>query len=426
MFSNCHLDKEQKRIIRLASVGGMLEFYDFTIYGLFAVYFAGQFFPSNNNFITIVSSYAVFLIGYIARPLGGIIFSHIGDEIGRKTVMIVTMVLMGLASLGLGLLPTYASIGLWAPVCMLLLRLLQGLAIGGELPSMIVYVAESMPEQRGIAMGGVFAGTVGGLIPGMLINLLITHYLTFQQIHDFGWRIPFLLGSLLCIIGYQVRSRLHETAAFIGMKERTKFPLGVLITHHFPKILIGTGLISAVATPILLAIIFMPTYLTKILKFNPDVVSSNILIATILSILSTYIMGLLTQRCSPYTLMKTGLLMLIVATAICYSMLALQWNLMIALSLFAIFQGALVSLPPTLLSYLFPVEIRLSGVALSYNIAFVVFGGLTPIVVTTMIGCTNLLYLAPFVTLFVVALVALLSLHCYRHFIPDTPPAVSA
>ena len=126
MFSNCHLDKEQKKIIRLASVGGMLEFYDFTIYGLFAVYFAGQFFPSNNNFITIVSSYAVFLIGYIARPLGGIIFSHIGDEIGRKTVMIITMVLMGVASLGLGLLPTYASIGLWAPVCMLLLRLLQG------------------------------------------------------------------------------------------------------------------------------------------------------------------------------------------------------------------------------------------------------------------------------------------------------------
>jgi MFS family permease len=222
------LNKEQKRVVVLASLGGMLEFYDFTIYGLFAAYFAEQFFPSNNSFTTIVSTYAVFFIGYVARPLGGIMFSHLGDEIGRKTVMIVTMILMGLASLGLGLLPTYALIGLWAPVLMLLLRLLQGLAIGGELPSMIVYIAESLPEQRGIAMGGVFAGTIGGLIPGMLLNLLLTHYLTAEQIHDFGWRIPFILGSLLCFVGYQVRNKLHETAAFNGLKQHYKFPLGEL------------------------------------------------------------------------------------------------------------------------------------------------------------------------------------------------------
>lgn len=339
--------------------------------------------------------------------------------------MIVTMVLMGFASLGLRLLPTYKTIGVWAPMLMLSLRLLQGLAIGGELPSMIVYVSESMPKQRGLAMGGVFAGTVGGLLPGMLINLLITHYLTPQQIHDFGWRIPFLLGSLLCIIGYQVRNRLHETTAFISIKERVKFPLGVLIKNHFSKIVIGTGLVSAMATPILLAIIFMPTYLTKILNFQSDMISGTILIATILSVLSTYIVGFLTQRYSPFILMKTGLLMLVLAAAICYSMLALRWNVMIALSIFAIFQGALVGLPPIFLSYLFPVEIRLSGVALSYNIAFVVFGGLTPIVITTMIGCTNLLYLVPFIGLSVVALVASLSLALCRKFIPDIPLTAS-
>ena len=169
------LNVEQKKIIALSSIGGMLEFYDFTIYGLFSVYFAHQFFPAFDNFAAIMASYSIFVVGYIVRPLGGILFSHIGDEIGRKTVLILTMVLMGLASFGLGLLPTYAQIGIWAPILMVLLRLLQGLAIGGELPSMIVYVAESMPKQRGIAMGGVFAGTVCGLLPGMLINMLITH-----------------------------------------------------------------------------------------------------------------------------------------------------------------------------------------------------------------------------------------------------------
>ncbi|MFZ4115836.1 MAG: MFS transporter [Chthoniobacterales bacterium] len=410
------LNKEQRRIVVLASVGGMLEFYDFTIYGLFATYFAEQFFPSNNSFTTIISTYAVFFIGYVARPLGGIIFSHLGDEIGRKTVMIVTMILMGLASLGLGLLPTYSLIGLWAPVLMLLLRLLQGLAIGGELPSMIVYIAESLPDQRGIAMGGIFAGTIGGLIPGMLINLLLTYYLTVQQIHDFGWRIPFILGSLLCFVGYQVRNKLHETAAFSNLKQHYKFPLGELVRHHFGKVLLGAGLVSIMATSIILAIIFMPTYLTKILKFQPSQVSQIMLWMTVLSIASVYIGGVLTTRFSPYVLMKSCLILLVVASAACYLMLANNHQLSIALALFAIAQGSIACLPPLFLSYLFPLPIRLSGVALSYNIGFVFFGGLTPIVVTTLIGYTHMNYLIPFLCLLVVALLAFFCLAKVKNY----------
>lgn len=409
LSNNC-LTAEQKKIVFLSSLGGMLEFYDFTIYGLFAGYFSTQFFPSDNKLITIIASYSVFLIGYIARPLGGIIFSHLGDEIGRKSVMILTMILMGFASLGLGLLPTYATIGAWAPLAILSLRLVQGLAIGGELPSMIVYVAESMPEQRGIAMGGIFAGTVGGLIPGMLINLFITHWLTPAQIHSFGWRFPFVLGSLLCFVGYRIRSTLHETAAFMQLRQHKKFPLVSLLKHHFPNVCIGVGLVALMATPILLAIIFMPTYLTSILKFNPTTVSNAILFATIVSILSTYFMGLLTTRFSASNLMKASSLLLIVAAGICYWMIAHGGNLTLALSLFTLFQGALVCLPPILLSYLFPVEIRLSGVALSYNIAFILFGALTPIAVTTLIQYTHLFYLVPFLYLSLVVIIGLFSL----------------
>ena len=221
------INAEQKKVIFLSSMGGLLEFYDFTVYGLFAVYFSSQFFPSTNQFISIIASYSVFVMGYIVRPIGGIIFSHIGDEIGRKTVMILTMILMGLASLGLGLVPTYAQIGVWAPILMLLFRLIQGLAIGGELPSMIVYVSESIPNQRGLAMGGIFSGTVTGLLPGMLINLLITHYLTAEQISRFGWRIPFIVGGLLCVVAYQVRKKLHETVAFTNLQQHDRFPIVV-------------------------------------------------------------------------------------------------------------------------------------------------------------------------------------------------------
>ena len=181
------------------------------------MYFATQFFPSGDRFAAIMATYAVFLIGYVIRPIGGIIFSHIGDEIGRKTVLILTMVLMGVASLGIGFLPTYASIGIWAPILMVLLRLLQGLAIGGELPSTIVYVTESIPEQRGYAIGGTFTGALAGLIPGMLLNILMTHTLTAEQLNNFGWRIPFIIGGLLCFIAYQIRRKLHETSAFMAL-----------------------------------------------------------------------------------------------------------------------------------------------------------------------------------------------------------------
>lgn len=411
------LNKSERKIISLASLGGMLEFYDFTIYGLFSVYFAQQFFPSDNYLISIIASYTVFVVGYIARPIGGIIFSHIGDEIGRKIVLILTMALMGVASLGLGLLPTYAQIGVWAPILMLLCRLIQGLAIGGELPSMIVYVAETMPDKRGYGMSGIFAGTISGLIPGMLINLLLTHYLTLDQINRYGWRIPFILGGLLCFVAYLVRSKLHETVAFSNLKIRNKLPFVELLQHHFSKIIIGVGLVSIMATPVILAIIFMPTYLTKIIKLDPVIVSNATLMATIVSVISVYIMGVIANKFNVYKLMRNCSILILFAAAVCYLAIANGYNLMFALSIFAMLQGALVPLPAILLSQLFPTSIRLSGVALSYNISFVIFGGMVPMVVTGMINVTGLTYVAPIFCLTIASIIAVWALSKVRKYL---------
>lgn len=385
-------------------MGGLLEFYDFTIYGLFAGYFAHQFFPSENSFISIIASYSVFVIGYIARPIGGILFSHIGDEIGRKIVLILTMLLMGIASLGMGLLPTYAQIGIYAPILMLLFRLIQGLAIGGELPSMIVYISESMPEKRGYGMGGIFSGTVAGLIPGMLINLVIVHYFTPIQIESFGWRIPFILGGFLCFIAYRVRRELHETSAFNKLKKHEAMPLVELIKNHLDKVVIGVGLISVMAMSIILAIIFMPTYLTKIVKLSPVIASNAILVAAIASVSAIYAMGVLANKFDCYKLMRNSLGLLIFTAVTCYYLISIDSNVMIALSLFAIAQGFLVPLATLFLSDLFPTQIRLTGVALSYNISFVLFAGLTPIIVTSLIEKTGLVYAVPVACLMVVVM----------------------
>lgn len=407
------MNQEQKKVVALSAVGGMLEFYDFTVYGLFAVYFAAQFFPGSDRFAAIIATYAVFLVGYVVRPIGGIIFSHIGDEIGRKTVLIITMVLMGAASLGIGCLPTYEKIGLWAPVLMVLLRLLQGLAIGGELLSTIVYVMESIPNQRGLAIGITFSGVLSGLIPGMLINMAMTHVLTTEQISAFGWRIPFILGGMLCFLAYQIRQKLHETTAFVVLKRHNKFPLLELFQHHFGKLLIGIGLVSILATSIMLVLIFMPTYLVKIVNFSAEKASASIFFVTLLSVLSIYISGRLTNRFSSTQLMKKSLIGVVIGAAICYFMLYTGHNFIWAMIIFTLFQGALVTFPLVLLGTLFPVQIRLTGVALSYNLAFVLFGGLTPIIVTALIQHTQMPYMMPFIWLFAVSIVASMALYVF-------------
>lgn len=396
-----NLNSEQRKVVLLSSMGGLLEFYDFTIYGLFAGYFAHQFFPAHDEFISIIASYSVFVVGYVVRPVGGIIFSHIGDAIGRKTVLIMTMVLMGVASVGIALLPTYEQIGIYAPALMLLFRLIQGLAIGGELPSMIVYVSESMPDKRAQGMGGIFSGTVAGLIPGMLINLAIVKFLTPEAINSYGWRIPFLVGGLLCFIAYRVRRELHESIAFKKVHKHESLPFAELLQHHLGKVLIGAGLVSIMATPIILAIIFMPTYLTKIVKADPSAVSQAVLIATFISVASIYIMGKLLNTQNLFKLSYISLVGLLLSAVICYSMIAMNLNLIIALAIFAVFQGFLVTIPPIFLSHLFPIEVRLTGVALSYNISFVLFGGVTPIVVTSMIEKTGMIYFIPVLVLLV-------------------------
>lgn len=396
-----NLNSEQRKVVLLSSMGGLLEFYDFTIYGLFAGYFAHQFFPAHDEFISIIASYSVFVVGYVVRPVGGIIFSHIGDAIGRKTVLIMTMVLMGVASVGIALLPTYEQIGIYAPALMLLFRLIQGLAIGGELPSMIVYVSESMPDKRAQGMGGIFSGTVAGLIPGMLINLAIVKFLTPEAINSYGWRIPFLVGGLLCFIAYRVRRELHESIAFKKVHKHESLPFAELLQHHLGKVLIGAGLVSIMATPIILAIIFMPTYLTKIVKAYPATVSQAVLIATFISVASIYVMGKLLNTQNLFKLSYISLVGLLLSAVICYSMIAMNLNLIIALAIFAVFQGFLVTIPPIFLSHLFPIEVRLTGVALSYNISFVLFGGVTPIVVTSMIEKTGMIYFTPVLVLLV-------------------------
>lgn len=207
------LNRQDYKTLTLAALGGALEFYDFIIFVFFAAVVGELFFPADiPEWLRQVQTFGIFAAGYLARPLGGIIMAHFGDLVGRKKMFTLSILLMAIPTLAIGLLPTYASMGILAPLLLLLMRILQGAAIGGEVPGAWVFVAEHVPERRiGIACGTLTAGLTVGILLGSVVATLVNTSLTQQAVHDYGWRIPFLLGACLgwwrctCVAGCRRR-----------------------------------------------------------------------------------------------------------------------------------------------------------------------------------------------------------------------------
>lgn len=402
----------EKKIIALASLGGMLEFYDFVIYGIFSVYFASQFFPSHNSLMSIIESYVVFVLGYIARPIGGIIFSHIGDERGRKQVLVVTVVLMGLSSLGIGLLPTYNTISVAAPILLLGLRLLQGFALGGELPSSYVYIKECIPHRATMAFGIIMSGIVSGLLLGMIINFIISSLLSAPQISSFGWRIPFILGGFLCLVSYKIRQQLQETLAFERITDKPKFPIIYLLKHHLSSVLIGTVVTATLSATIVVFIIFMPTYLQKILKIDHHFVSIAALLITLITCVIAFLTGLFGEKLklNSNLVFKRATMICVFLVAICYYLISTHAFVLGSLITLGIVTGIFTALSPAIITTLFPTKVRLSGVALCYNIGFSVFGGLAPVIIASCIDVGLNKFLTPVIYICFVYLLGLIGI----------------
>ena len=221
-YANRPLNRQDYKTLTLAALGGALEFYDFIIFVFFAAVVGELFFPADiPEWLRQVQTFGIFAAGYLARPLGGIIMAHFGDLVGRKKMFTLSILLMALPTLAIGLLPTYSSVGIVAPLLLLLMRILQGAAIGGEVPGAWVFVAEHVPEKRiGIACGTLTAGLTVGILLGSVVATLINTSLTPQGIHDGGWRIPFLLGGVFGLIAMYLRRWLQETPIFLEMQQR--------------------------------------------------------------------------------------------------------------------------------------------------------------------------------------------------------------
>ncbi|MBP7847069.1 MAG: MFS transporter [Burkholderiales bacterium] len=415
MSNQFRLNAQERKIVGLAALGGMLEFYDFIIYGMFSVYFAHQFFPSNNQLLSIIESYVVFVLGYLSRPIGGMLFSHIGDEHGRKKVLVITIILMGISSLGIGLLPTYQQIGVIAPIGLVVFRLLQGLALGGELPSTYVYISESMPNKRGSGFGITMVGVNSGLLLGSLINQLLNFAFTPAELTSYGWRIPFILGGVICLISYKIRQTLHETAAFQRIEDKPEFPLGFLFKHHLPQMIAGIATTAIMSGLVVVAIIFMPTYLHNILKVENRTISLIMTFAMLSNVLMIYILGKVANTTSPYIILRNLLIACVILIPFSYWLISLQFYAAGTIIL-ATLEGAAAMIIPYLVTCLFPAKIRLTGVAMCYNIGFTIFGGMAPIIISSGIKADYGIYATPLIYMFVIIIVCAIGLgYAKRH-----------
>ncbi|WP_339011793.1 MFS transporter [Aeromonas popoffii] len=382
------LNRQDYKTLSLAALGGALEFYDFIIFVFFAVVIGELFFPADiPEWLRQFQTFGIFAAGYLARPLGGIIMAHFGDLIGRKRMFTLSILLMALPTLLIGLLPTYAVLGIGAPLALLGLRILQGAAIGGEVPGAWVFVAEHVPARRvGLACGTLTAGLTAGILLGSLIATAVNKSLTPAEVSDWGWRVPFLLGGIFGIVAMYLRRWLHETPVFAEMQANKalaeELPLKTVLRNHKGSVVISMLLTWLLSAGIVVVILMTPTYLQKVHGISPaDALTANSLAILALT-LGCILYGRLIDAIGSGPTFMLGSLLLAGASYAFYHGLAAGTDLLVPLYMLAGFAVGIVGAVPYVMVNAFPAVVRFSGLSFSYNVAYAIFGGLTPMLVT--------------------------------------------
>lgn len=382
--------REKLRIILLSSLGGGLEFYDFVIFAIFAKSIGENFFPASSALATQINSYAVFAVGYLIRPVGGVIFSHFGDKYGRKNSFAFSISLMAGATLCMSVLPNYNQLGIFATLLFVLLRLLQGLSIGGEIPGALTFVSEHMPLNKGMACAGVLVFLNAGILVGDLVNLFLHWLMPVDLFIYYGWRIAFMLGGMLAIISFYMRRQLSETQGFLELNNKHPLPILALFQSHAMQVIKAIFIVSGSAVPVIIFLLFINSYLQNTLNIAGSKASQLNLLQLFVFMIASAAASIFSDRVDRRKMLALGACYLIISPYFIFSwMSAKQIDLSLLIAFNAIGIGLYAGVMPCFLTELFPINVRFSGVAVSYNLAFAVFGGLSPLLSTYLIRYLN-------------------------------------
>ena len=413
------LNRDDMRVLGLSALGGALEFYDFIIFVFFASVIGQLFFPPDMpEWLVLIQTFGIFAAGYLVRPLGGILMAHFGDRAGRKRVFTLSVFLMALSTLAMACLPTYATIGVLAPILLIVFRMLQGAAIGGEVPGAWTFVAEHVPGNRvGMACGFLCSGLTFGILLGSFIAAGINWAFSPEEVASFAWRIPFFIGGVFGLLGVYLRRWLSETPIFLEMKASNRLqkslPLKIVLRDHLHGVVISALLTWILSAGIVVTTLMTSTFLQKLYGYT----ALQSLLATsfgsLFLIIGTVSAGAIADRIGSGRFFAVAGVVFGLATFAFYTYAGVSLQVLFALYAVMGLAVGMVGATPYVMVRSFPAEVRFSGLSFSYNVAYAIFGGLTPVVVTSLLAVNPMAH--AWYLVFIAALTTGLGFYLMRH-----------
>ncbi|MEU2554870.1 glycine betaine/L-proline transporter ProP [Streptomyces sp. NPDC013313] len=399
-----------RRATKAAALGNAMEWYDFGIYSYLASTIGQVFFPSASGTAQLLSTFATFAVAFLVRPIGGMVFGPLGDKLGRKRILAATMIMMAVGTFAIGLIPSHDAIGLWAPALLILFRLVQGFSTGGEYGGASTFIAEYAPDKRRGYFGSFLEfGTLAGYVGASGLVVVLSSFLSDDQMLHWGWRVPFLVAAPLGLIGLYLRLKLDETPAFQklegGQGKATEAAnavetsaagdLGKIFTRHWRPLLLCLALVAAYNITDYMLLSYMPTYLSDELGYGTNHGLLILLVVMVLQMCVINQVGRLSDRFGRKPLLMTGMLGFLFLSV--PSFLLIRQGSVVLIALGLVLMGlSLVAMLGTMsaaLPAIFPTHVRYGSLAVAYNLSTSLFGGTTPLVITALIGAfgTNLM-----------------------------------
>ncbi|MCM3766359.1 MFS transporter [Neobacillus niacini] len=385
-----------KKVLFASLIGSTIEFYDFFLYGTVAgLVFNQLFFPNDDPFVSLLIAYASFGVTFFIRPVGGLIFSHMGDKFGRKNTLVISLLLMGISTVCIGLLPTYQAIGIIAPILLVLLRLLQGIALGGEWGGAVLLAVESAPkEKRGYYGSFPAMGIPLGMLLGTF-SISLMSKLPEAQFMAWGWRVPFILSAVLVAVGLWIRRGLGETHAFEEEKQKgnvVKIPLVETLRHHWKAVLISLGAKCVEVGPFYVFTTFFIAYGTGTLGLSRTTTLNVVSAATIVTVICIPLMGKLSDKIGRKRVFMMGAAGLALFSFPYFYLLSLKsvfLTYVVSIIALGILWSAIASIIGTMFTEMFSTNVGYTGITLGYQSGSALFGGTAPMIATVLLSAYN-------------------------------------
>lgn len=409
--------KTRQKVVAASFIGNFVEWFDYAVYGYLAVTITAVFFPDSDPTTGLMLTFALFAVSFFVRPLGGFVWGHIGDRVGRREALSWSILIMSAATFCIALIPSYDTIGIWAPILLLIIRVVQGFSASGEYAGASAFLVEYAPaNRRGLYAAVVPASTATGLLLGSLLAALLTGMLATEDMHSWGWRLPFLLAAPMGLIGRYIRTKLEDSPVFKELAqedEAVKAPVSSLFKNHWRQLVqaVGAVLLNAVGFYVILS--YMPTYLSQELGLEETAsyVATTVALTTYIGFI--FLTGMLSDRVGRKKVLMTASIAFVLCTVPAFMLL--ESGTFAVIILIQILLGGMLALNdgtlPSYLAEMFPTRVRYSGFAVSFNLSNALFGGTAPFVATVLIASSGNV-IAPGWYLMAAAVISLVAVAC--------------